>query len=154
MKKGLFTLALAAIGLAACDNFEASSNGALDGYWQMTHVDTLATGRSADMTDRMILWAVQSELIELSDRHEGEPFDEHYPSIFYHFERMQNTLILLGDPKPRVNNRVKSDSDIANDNECEFYGLSSRGDTLNILQLENKKMTLQTKALRMYFRKF
>ena len=154
MKKGLLLMALAACSLTACDNFHTSGNGSLDGYWQMTHVDTLATGNSADMTSRMIFWAVQSELIELSDRHDADQDDTRYPSIFYHFERSAESLILLGDPKPRLGNRVNSDSEVASHDQCEYYGLNDRGDTLRILRLEAKKMTLESETLRMYFRKF
>jgi len=155
MKKGLFIMALATLGLVACDKFQTSGNGMLDGYWQVTHVDTIATGNSADVTNRMIFWAVQSELIELTDRHDiVDETDTRYPSIFYHFERSSEKLILLGNPKPRVNNRVSSDSLVASHDECEYYGLNDRGDTLHILQLEEKKMILESELLRMYFRKY
>lgn len=154
MKKSLFTIALAVLGLTACDNFHTSGNGKLDGFWQMTHVDTLSTGNTADVTSQMIFWAVQSELIELSNRQQSVSSDLDIPPILFRFERADDKLILLGDPKPRVSSRKKSDSDFASAPECGYYGLSERGDTLRILQLEKEKMTLESEKLRMYFRKY
>ena len=49
--------------LCSCDKFHVSDNGELDGFWQLTSVDTLANGRSADMKEKMIFWAVQTDLL-------------------------------------------------------------------------------------------
>ncbi len=142
--------------LTACNSdFEMSGNGNLDGFWQMTNVDTLTTGRSGNVTDRMIFWSVQGKLIELSDHRSALPEGElRYPSIYYSFERTSDNLTLLGDPKPRKNSRVKGDSDVASQAECGAYGVSDEGDKLKILRLEKTKMILESEFLRMYFRKY
>lgn len=155
MRKLFCTIVVAAgLCLGACGDFEASNNGSLDGFWQMTSIDTLLTGRSGDMTANMIFWSVQGGLVELSDHRDGELIDERYPSILYRFERVADTLVLLGEPKPRVSNRVKGDSDVASHIQCGFYGLNDVGDRLRILRLEEHKMVLQSEYFRMYFRKF
>lgn len=157
MKTKLISVFIAATALVmgACGDFEASSNGSLDGFWQMTHIDTLATGHSGNVQARMIFWAVQGGLIELSDRRTEIPEDEtNIPSIVYRFERSADVLTLLGEPKPRKKNREKGDSDYASYSECSSYGLSDAGDVLQILRLENSKMTLQSEHFRMYFRKY
>lgn len=153
-KTVLSVIAAATFGLCACSNFEKSDNGRLDGFWQLTNIDTLASGRTANVAERMIFWSVQAGLVELSDRHTGEPYDDRFPSIFYRFERQDNCLKLLGEPKPRINNRMRSDAEVANSTQCGFYGLSDEGETLQILRLEDKKMTLQSEYFRMYFRKY
>ena len=155
MKKILFTvLAVAAFVFSACSNFEASNNGNLDGFWQLTTVDTLTTGRSADVSHYMIFWSVQGGLIELSDRREPGEMVEINPSIIFRFERKDNMLTLLGEPKPRLSNRVSGDREVADRMQCGYYGLSNEGDSLNILQLEEQKMVLQSQFFRMYFRKY
>jgi len=153
-KTVLSVIAAATLGLCACSDFEKSGNGRLDGFWQLTSVDTLASGRTANVAERMIFWSVQAGLVELSDRHTGEPYDDRFPSIFYRFERQGDCLKLLGEPKPRINNRMRSDAEVANSTQCGFYGLSDEGETLQILRLEDKKMTLQSEFFRMYFRKY
>jgi len=149
-------IAAGALLLGACSSdFEASGNGRLDGFWQMTNVDTLATGRSGDVADRMIFWSVQGKLIELSDHRLQLPSGEsRYPSIFYCFERSADSLKLLGEPKPRKSSRLKGDREVASESECGAYGVNSEGDVLKILRLESNKMTLQSDYLRMYFKKY
>ncbi len=157
MKKTVISVifAASAVLLGACSDFEASDNGSLDGYWQMTNIDTLATGCSGNVQERMIFWSVQGGLIELSDHRTEFSADEYRaPSIVYRFERSADVLTLLGEPKPRKKNRVKGDSDFASYAECSSYGLSDEGDVLQILRLEDKKMTLQSEYFRMYFRKY
>ena len=158
MRKLLIGVVLAAGAslLGACSSdFETSGNGTFDGFWHMTHVDTLATGRTYNVSGRMIFWSVQGKMIELSDRRTNLSEDEErYPSIFYCFERSADSLKLLGEPKPRKNNRVKGDRDVATHSECGAYGVNSEGDVLKILRLENNKMTLQSEYLRMYFTKY
>ena len=158
MKKLLVVAMMAAGGalISACSSdFEASDNGCLDGFWHLTHVDTLATGRSGDVSSRMIFWSIQGGLVELSDRRAVSTEDEpRVPSIFYRFERTADQLDLLGDPKPRVNNRVKGDVDVADRMQCGYYGLSDTGEALKILRLEDKRMTLLSDYFRMYFRKY
>lgn len=150
-----FIAAATATLLGSCGDFEASDNGILDGFWQMTNIDTLATGHSGNVQSRMIFWSVQGGLIELSDRRTDIPDDEQrYSSIFYRFERSADVLTLLGEPKPRKKNRAKGDRDFASYAECSAYGLSDEGDVLQILRLEDKKMTLQSEHFRMYFRKY
>ena len=73
MKRSNIYLTLAALlmcmtgVLTSCD-IETSGNGKLDGYWHMTAVDTIATGGTADLSQKRLFWGVQHKLINLSDR--------------------------------------------------------------------------------------
>ena len=137
---------LAAVSmLCACDKFHVSDNGALDGFWQLTSVDTLANGRSADMKEKMIFWAVQTDMLEIRD------LTNKQPNILFRFRHGANTLTLFN---PVANNRIISDSIIANPATLEPYGLSSLTETLQVLHLSSSHMTLQSERLRMFFRKF
>ena len=145
--KHLFRLtAIVMLGiLCACDKFHTSQNGALDGYWQLTTVDTLANGHSADMRESKIFWAVQTDMLEIRD------LTNKQPNILFRFRHGANTLTLFN---PVANNRIISDSIIANPATLEPYGLSSLTETLQVLHLSSGSMTLQSERLRMFFRKY
>jgi len=154
MKKLFLTAtATALLALGACSELESSDNGSFDGFWQLTRVDTLETGRTGDVTHRRIFWSVQSNLIEMRDLHEDETLGEKAPSVFYHFEQIADTLRLLTEPKPIVNNRRIIDR-VAERIDVRTYGLNHLGEDLLVLHLTNENMTLQSEHFRMYFRKF
>ena len=137
---------LAAVSmLCACDKFHVSDNGALDGFWQLTSVDTLANGRSADMKEKMIFWAVQTDLLEIRD------LTYKKPNILFRFNHDGNTLRIYD---PVANNRIISDSIVANPATLYDYGLSHLSETLQVLHLSSSNMTLQSEQLRMFFQKF
>lgn len=142
----------------ACDNFESSSNGVLDGFWQLVKVDTIASGQSADMRERLIFWSVQSTLIELRDLHtDKEVYGPNAPDVFFHFEHTAESLHLLSSPPPVIYNwRVseRANERVANHDDVMIYGLSRLGEDFRILRLTNESMTLQSESLRMYFRKY
>jgi len=137
--------ALCLLCTMSCDKFHISNNGELDGYWQLTTVDTLANGNSTDMRETMIFWAVQTDLLEIRD------LTNKRPSILFRFRHGANTLTLFS---PIANNRIISDSIIANPATLYDYGLSRLTETLQVLHLSSTNMTLQSERLRMYFRKY
>ena len=63
-KNSRATLLIAAIigallmSLTSCE-IETSDNGKLDGFWHLERVDTLATGKSVDYTNKLVFWGVQ-----------------------------------------------------------------------------------------------
>lgn len=132
--------------LSACDKFHTSDNGALDGYWQLTTVDTLASGHSADMRDKLIFWAVQTDLLEMRDRANLQ-----HISVLFRFRHEGNTLTLS---EPIANNRIISDSIVTNPATLYGYGLTHLTETLQVLHLSSSSMTLQSEYLRMHFRKY
>ena len=147
MKKILLSLFVGYGALfASCDNFHASDNGVLDGFWQLTNVDTLATGRSGDVRQLMIFWAVEANLLEIRDLLSTE-----HINVFFRFKRQGNQLTLSD---PVADNRPISDSIVTQVNTIRYYGLSHLTETLKILRLDSKKMTLESERLRMYFRKY
>lgn len=52
--------------LASC-TLETSDNGDFDGFWHLEQVDTLATGKSANLSNRRVFWGVQYKLINVRD---------------------------------------------------------------------------------------
>ena len=71
MKKTfLFLATCLAMAMAAtsCGDFiETSDNGDLDGYWQLSQVDTLANGVQVDMTSSKVFWGVQGKFLTMLD---------------------------------------------------------------------------------------
>ena len=145
MKRILFTVASAELLLASCDHFHMSDNGKLDGFWQLTDVDSLPTGHSADVRELQIFWAVQADLLEVRG------MDLVHLNVFFRFDHSGSTLTLRD---PVVDNRLISDSLVNDVNTINYYGLSHLTETLKVLRLDSKKMTLESERLRMYFRKY
>lgn len=147
MNKWLTTYlaAICSLMISSCDDFHTSDNGNLDGFWQLTDVDTLSNGRSADVRDREIFWAVQTDLLEMRN------VKKTYIDILFRFQLDGQKLTLS---QPVANNRLISDSIITDRRTVEFYGLGNLTETLKVLKLENKKMALENERLRMYFRKY
>ena len=135
---------------AACE-LHTSNNGDLDGLWQLTQMDTLSTGRSADMKSTRIFWAVQADLLEMKDL----STDQTYIPIFFRFRHQGDTLVLS---EPIADLRYISpespDSIITSPATLHFYGIRQLRDTLHVLRLDSEKLTLQSRHYRLYFRKY
>ena len=130
----------------ACDKFHTSDNGVLDGFWQLTTVDTLANGHSTDVRELMLFWAIQTDLLEVRDLKK-----DRHPHILFHFNYSGNSLTISD---PVANDRLISDSIVTNPATLYYYGLTHLSETLQVLHLSSSHMTLQSEHLRMYFRKF
>lgn len=156
MRYTLFSLLIlfATIVLGACSNFETSGNGVFDGYWQLERMDTLATGGTTDMHERLVFWAVQHHLIELCDRHEDTlKYGPTNVSVFYHFRRTDDSLHFIADPLPVTDNRAWADPYATLENVA-VYGFSRFDEAFRMVQLDDDNMILQSKFYRMYFRKY
>lgn len=145
MKKILAAIAIFLIVLS-CDHFHTSDNGLLDGYWQLTQVDTLKNDISVDAKDNNIFWAVQANLLEVINYSPNGP-----TNVFFRFEHWGDSLIIYN---PVADQRNVQDSIVTDVRTVEFYGLYNLREKLHILQLTNRNMTLQNERLRMHFRKY
>ena len=154
MKKKFWLIAaMAAVCFSSCADFETSGNGSFDGFWQLTNVDTLATGKSGDVRNRMIFWSVQANLIELNDLHTDPALGARKESVYFRFELTSDSLKLLAEPKPIINNRRISDR-LAERSDVSIYGLNELNESFRVLRLDDEKMSLQSERLRMHFRKY
>lgn len=131
--------------VATACTIERSDNGALDGYWQLSDVDTLATNGHADMRQSGIFWAVQARLLEVRCT------SRQFHSVFFRFEHNGNSLFLS---HPIVNAREAGDSLLTDPTLLRPYGLTQLNDTLHIGQLSVGQMVLESRQLRMHFRKY
>lgn len=137
-----FTLSL--IMITSC-TLDSSDNGALDGYWQLSSIDTLANGHSVNMRDSGIFWAFNFNL--LVTRSTKEPLGE----ILYDFENTDDNLILSN---PYILYRDSSDIKVTDVNLLKKYGVNSLLETFTIEHLNSNKMVLQSNLVRLNFRKY
>ena len=147
MRMLIFMLTLG-LSVVACSDLHTSDNGMLDGFWQMTQVDTLANGHSEDARHRMIFWAVQGRLLEMNDMHD---LVHAYPSVIFRFEHKDGQLRVY---EPVLDKREISDSLISQVRLVSFYGVYSLDETFRLLRLEPTQMTVENEKLRMHFRKY
>lgn len=124
---------------------DSSDNGALDGYWQLSSIDTLANGHSVNMRDSGIFWAFNFNL--LVTRSTKEPSGE----ILYDFENTDDNLILSN---PYILYRDSSDIKVTDVNLLKKYGVNSLLESFTIQHLNSNKMALQSNMLRLNFRKY
>lgn len=141
MRKLIYVLT-ASLLLGAC-SLETSHNGDLDGFWQLHHADTLATGGSADMRDSKLYWAVQMHLLRV--------LKTDYGAVFFRFNNTGDSL-LLSDPY--LDNRDSSDIKVTDASLLLPYGFSSLSEGYVIEQLDADKMVLKSRVVRLHFRKY
>lgn len=152
MKKTIYTIiAGMTLILAACD-IETSNNGDLDGLWQLTAVDTLATGGHTDMRISNITWAVQGRLLEFKRGGDG------FICLFTH----EGGHLLTGDI--RVIDRDNEDP-LVSDVHAVYVkdypyptlaelGINALPEDFKVITLTSSKMVLESSLLCLSFRKY
>ena len=148
MKRFLYIIAIACIIFTACD-FETSNNGDLDGFWQLSQVDTLSTGNSTDMRHSDIYWSVQVNILEIRiglDR------------IMYRFENSGGKLRIWD---PIANDRQITDSIVTDNSLMLKSGVTATPgtggvleSTFNIETLNSDRMVLRNETYRLHLRKY
>ena len=107
--------AYVALILTSCD-IERSDNGKIDGFWQLTSVDTLATGGQSDMHRTQLTWAFQGPLLEL--RYAPDRLQDYYMS----FQLKGDSLILFA---PYYLKREQGDIRMGDIEVLRPYGINS-----------------------------
>ncbi len=140
--KNIFLSLIIGLALTSCE-LDFSSNGDLDGNWQMTRIDTVATGGTKDMYGQKVYWSVQKKLLETRQ----------YPQmgVIFHFEHANNQLKLRD---PYWNNREEGDVKITDVEEIKHMGVNVLDETFNVLELNSDNMVLQSDVLRLSFRRY
>ena len=78
-----------ALGSLSSCTLESSGNGDLDGYWHLESIDTLATGKTGDYSNRRFFWGIEHRLISVSDiDREGRL------GYYFRFEQTGDSLFL------------------------------------------------------------
>ena len=142
MKTMKYLLATAlATCLCACE-IEHSENGQLDGMWHLVQADTLATGGKAMMGEGSVFWQVQGKL--LSARKDP------YNYFLFHFNYQDGVLELKDGFKAAdgVDERK-----LEADEEIEGVGICTPTDRFNVSHIGKNDMVLESKRLRLAFRR-
>lgn len=146
MRKIFYLLALS-IMLVSCE-LETSGNGSLDGYWQMTQVDTLASGGVADTRESFIYWGVQGKLLQIryseNDVYLGE-------GLLFRFENNNSSLTLYS---PFVHHLYETDEPVDDVEILKPFGIYRLEERFSIEQLDEKYMVLNNNILRLHFRRY
>lgn len=129
--------------VACGDVIEPSHNGTLDGYWQMTQVDTLATGHSADMLEERRFLSVQGPLLLLKQIGNG--------SYLFRFSHEGDSLLLYD---ARYDNRNGGDSTLTDVRRLEPFGLTRLEEHFHVDELTSSRLALNNGRYRIQFRKY
>ncbi len=135
--------------MASC-TIESISNGKLDGFWHLEHVDTLATGGTADLSGQKRFWAFAGRLVHMQGAEQG---------FYCRFTHSDNTLIIN---KPHLdqwhedNPEVEQGGDIpvADPSVLNSYGIQTLDERFTVETLGGSRMVLKSNVLRLHFRKF
>lgn len=128
----------------ACDGFQVSDNGNLDGMWHLVEVDSLDNNVSADFTYSGIYWSVQSDLLALDDKL------FRYESCLMRFSCKDSRLRLFD---PYLNNRDEGDITISDVAKLSPFGINALDEAFAVETLTRKKMVLKSQSLRLTFKK-
>jgi len=144
MKKPIYTtiIMLFCTVLVSCE-LETSSNGDLDGLWQLKSTDSLYTGNSADMKSQQIFWSVQCDLLQVTKIGQIE--------ILFRFQNTGDSLLLSS---PYTKDRETDDTQITDVSILQPMGINSLDEHFKIVELSGSTMTLESPTLRLYFRKY
>lgn len=129
---------------SSCE-IESSDNGALDGFWHLERVDTLATGGSCNLSDSLLFWSVQMRILNLSDK------SNRYPAVNMRFSHISDTLRIYS---PYFDNRMNGDPAVIDPVSLAPYGVNFLDETFLVERLTGSRMSLKSDALRLVFKRF
>lgn len=143
---------LMALGSLSSCTLESSGNGDLDGYWHLESIDTLATGKTGDYSNRRFFWGIEHRLISVSDiDREGRL------GYYFRFEQTGDSLFLGQAYKNNWHqDNGKNGGDIPVDDvePLRYYGVNELEEHFAKEALSGSRMILRSKTLRLKFKKF
>ena len=146
MRKILYLLVLGLM-VVSCE-LETSGNGDLDGYWQMSQVDTLATGGVADTRESFIYWGVQGKLLQIRYSENDVYLSE---GLLFRFEDNDSILTLSS---PFVHHLYETDEPIDDVEILKPFGIYRLVEKFAIKELDDNNMVLTNDVLRLHFRRY
>jgi len=146
MRKILYILTLCVL-FVSCE-LETSGNKELDGYWQMSQVDTLATGGIADTREALIYWGIQGKLLQIRFSENGKYLGE---GLLFRFERGAYTLNLSS---PIRHHLYETDEPIDDVDILKPFGIYDLEEVFSIEELNDDNMVLFNDELRLHFRRY
>jgi hypothetical protein len=133
--------------LVSCE-LETSGNKELDGYWQMSQVDTLSTGGVADTREALVYWGVQGKLLQIRFSENGKFLGE---GLLFRFNR-ENGMLTLSSPI--LHHLYETDEPISDVELLKPFGIFNLEEVFSIEELNDDVMVLASDTLRLHFRRY
>ena len=146
MRKIFYILILGVL-FVSCE-LETSGNDELDGYWQMSQVDTLSTGGVADTREALVYWGIQGKLLQIRFSENGKYLGE---GFMFRFNREDDVLTLSS---PILHHLYKTDEPITDVEVLKPYGIFDLEEAFAIEELNDHNMVLTNDVLRLHFRRY
>lgn len=146
MRKIFYILTLGML-FVSCE-LETSGNDELDGYWQMSQVDTLSTGGVADTREALVYWGIQGKLLQIRFSENGKYLGE---GFMFRFNREDDVLTLSS---PILHHLYKTDEPITDVEVLKPYGIFDLEEVFAIEELNDHNMVLTNDVLRLHFRRY
>lgn len=146
MKKLMIAIAVAGLSAISCE-FHDSSNGLLDGFWQVARIDTIATGGTLDTRDSNLSWAFHGNLFELR-RNSELPSGIDVISRFVH---QGDSLVLYDFYNSK---RELGDIRITDVYVLRPFGIHSLRQRFTVERLDGSSMQVSTDSLRISLRRY
>lgn len=146
MKRIAYILTLSVM-LVSCE-LETSGNKELDGYWQMSQVDTLSTGGVADTREALVYWGVQGKLLQIRFSENGKFLGE---GLLFRFNRDDDMLTLSS---PILHHLYETDEPISDVELLKPFGIFNLEEVFSIEELNDDVMVLASDTLRLHFRRY
>ena len=146
MRKIFYILILGVL-FVSCE-LETSGNDELDGYWQMSQVDTLSTGGVADTREALVYWGIQGKLLQIRFSENGKYLGE---GFMFRFNREDDVLTLSS---PILHHLYKTDEPITDVEVLKPYGIFDLEEVFAIEELNDHNMVLTNDVLRLRFRRY
>lgn len=146
MKRIAYILTLCVM-LVSCE-LETSGNKELDGYWQMSQVDTLSTGGVADTREALVYWGVQGKLLQIRFSENGKFLGE---GLLFRFNRDNGMLTLSS---PILHHLYETDEPISDVELLKPFGIFNLEEVFSIEELNDDVMVLASDKLRLHFRRY
>ena len=146
MRKLLFILTLCIL-VVSCE-LETSGNKELDGYWQMSQVDTLSTGGIADTREALVFWGVQGKLLQIRFSESGSFLGE---GLLFRFNKDDKNLTLMS---PVIHHLYEADEPIGDVEVLKPFGIFHLEEVFDIENLDDNEMVLTNDSLRLHFRRY
>lgn len=143
-------MAWVAVGMLTSCELHTSDNGKLDGFWHLERVDTLATGGQKDLSEQRVFWAIEAKLLNVRDS------DHDSRGFYFRFNQTADSLILTEpyDYGGHDDQEGGGDVPVTDVEVLAPYGINNLEEHYQKESLTGSRMTLKSKTLRLFFKKF
>ncbi len=144
MKRLLYIIIGVTLLMTSCDK-EESSNGDLEGFWQMTVMTSIPDASTSDMRSSGITWAFQGHILEVRD------VNKVHQDIILSFKR-EGDVLKVSDPY--LVDRDADDVAIEDVSLLLPYGIGQVQTEFRIIQMNSTRMVLESDTWHLEFRKY